>query len=627
MTRFLALAAMVFGLWLGTAPAASAASLLATNISVSNADIAAAAQRQGFSQSMAQAAANASSNVENRGGQLGLFNGSCCTGVMQVNMSNLQRYCGCTSAQYAAMSLDQQMEVWGRLTRAAMNSQAIREADKLTTFDGQPVDDAFKLACVQLGIGYCRGMLASGSCSGGTGGDPSTNVCKYALKTRQGPGQIGNTGTPQQGTANSANDSGAATQQDVNGRGINGDSIAMGDPIYCWSCDAILYSLAAAEAAISDGLPAMVDSLWPLFLITAAIGILYRMLIAVVAGINPIRYAGTTAMRATFILLLLSHGGAVVQSLLLEDLLVPSLNTGAQLGDFMGGTIAQAFNLPLDNITPLQGASTTPTNGNCTFGAARNITITYLKSTEAAALSLACTIHRAMTTEIQIGVFLANSNKNASTGMQKAAAIAMNVAGLLMTAVGVIGLLKFGLIYMDVVIAMAVAIVFAPWSLFSWIFDSTRRSFGGFWRRFLHAFVSLLMAGIACTASIIMLLTAMQTGLGLPPPLSASAILINAQQLVQSMDVNTPQSMGPALRFLMFTIGGAIASNHILAQSQHLVSIITGLQVSSTLSRALFSGLSSAVGVGLGFGAGALGAVSGPLGRAASRLGGRLLAQ
>ena len=638
ISRLLTLAMIVLLIIGSTAPKAmaSAAHVLAQNVSVTNADIAASLQRNGFSQSFSQAAANLSSGIENRSGQLALYNGSCCTGVLQMNNDNLTATCGCTRAQYAAMTLDEQTKYWGQTTRQGYRAEAIRKLNTMTTFDNQPVDDALKLACVQLGTGNCNTMLTGGHC-GSFADRNGMTICRMAAGIRAGGGNIGSTTTTstaatQTPTANTTNDNPISVSQDPSNLSINGNSIAMGNPIYCWSCDAIIYSMAFAEAAIVGGLPAILDVVLPLLIIAAMCGILYRILIGMVAGIDPIKYALGTMLRAALVLSVLSNGGSVIQDIMLNYVMVPVLNGSTGVGQYVATKLGASFGLAVDNITPNQGSPTTPTTDTCTFNQ-NNVTLNYLQDAEGSALSLACTIHQAMTTEVQIGILLANSNANASGVMQRAKAAGIQVAGWLMTSVGIIGMVKFGLLFLDIMASMGVAMAFLPWSLYCWIFESTQISFTNLWKRMLHAMVACLMSGIASIAAIVIMLGAMQAGIGADPvapggapaALSASGVLIAAQQIIQQMDQNIPVTMAISIRFIMFTICGALAANHILGQSQAVVSSITGLRVSAALSKAVSSAVTSLVGISLGLGAGAVGAVAGPIGRLAGRLGGRLL--
>jgi hypothetical protein len=629
--------AVICMLWSDKANAG--ASLLANNGTVSNSDIAAAMQKVGFSQSFAQAAANASSNVEDRTGQLAIYNGSCCTGLLQMNQTNLGKYCSCTSTQYAGMTLDQQVQIWANFERDQLNSPGIKGLDALvakgtTTFDGQPIDDALKIGCTQPGIGFCQQMVAAGVC-GTYGIQSGLTICQFATKIRQGPGNIGNTTAQTSGTANSANEDAGSAMQSPYTRATGGDSIPMGNGVYCWSCDAILYALKISEVAATSSFATptgatttagtMLDNVYNIMLIAGLVAILWRILIAIVAGIDPIRYTLATAIRLALVMSVLGNGGSIIGQVMVQYVMVPALAGGAGLGSWLSTQVAGDFGIALDNITVIQGAPTSPTNSDCAFGMMQPyVTLNYLQDVENPALSLACSIHRAMTTQVQIGMYIATSMRDASNAQQLAAEFAVNVAGLLISMVGMIGMFKFGMIFLDVSVSMAVAIAFAPWAIYCWVFDTMRRSFSGLMRRALHGFLSFTMAGITAVAALILLLSSMQASMGLSSA-TPSAILIAAQQVIQGADLNNSSSLAPLVQLCLFTVGGALAANHLLTQSQLIVSGITGIQVSQVLSKAVEGAVTSTASMGLGAGAGLAAALSGPMGRISGRIAGKIL--
>ncbi len=96
---------------------------------------------------------------------MGNYNGSCCTGIFQLNNANVQKYAGTDRAGYGCMSLQDQVDAWAKLTNRRLHP-AVRQLASMSTFDGQKVDASFIAACIQLGTGNCQKMLNSGSCSG-----------------------------------------------------------------------------------------------------------------------------------------------------------------------------------------------------------------------------------------------------------------------------------------------------------------------------------------------------------------------------------------------------------------------------------------------------------------------------
>lgn len=119
------------------------------------------------------------------GGNLGVYNGTCCTGVLQVNRGGLRKYCDCTPEQYARMSLQQQVDVWARLTNANADNRIIRGLMARGSFDGRPVDGAMVLSCIQIGPGNCARTLAAGTCATRAGADGNgKNFCDFAASIR-----------------------------------------------------------------------------------------------------------------------------------------------------------------------------------------------------------------------------------------------------------------------------------------------------------------------------------------------------------------------------------------------------------------------------------------------------------
>ena len=135
----------------------------------------------------AQAVANLAINVESRGDTTA-YNGSCCSGVLQMNETNIRMYAGIAPAAYRQLDLQSQVDAWTQLTVAALRAVAPRTLAGMTTFDGVAVDGDLVLACVQLGIGNCQRMLNSGRCSGFADSN-GTTICSMAARAR------GNTGT------------------------------------------------------------------------------------------------------------------------------------------------------------------------------------------------------------------------------------------------------------------------------------------------------------------------------------------------------------------------------------------------------------------------------------------------
>lgn len=117
------------------------------------------------------------------GGNKGVYNGSCCTGIFQLNRRNVRDYAGTTPEGYGCMSLQDQTNAWANLTNAGYNTPAVRQLASMSTFDGQKVDASFIASCIQLGTGNCQKMVNSGKCSGFSDIN-GTTICGMAKNAR-----------------------------------------------------------------------------------------------------------------------------------------------------------------------------------------------------------------------------------------------------------------------------------------------------------------------------------------------------------------------------------------------------------------------------------------------------------
>lgn len=119
---------------------------------------------------------------ESAGGQTNIYNGSCCYGILQLNGTNLASL-GINPSEYLNMNLQDQVDAWSRVQSQAFNDPVVSQLTGMGTFNGQPTDAAMALACVQLGQGNCRKMIASGRCDGFQDSN-GTDICEMAQQIR-----------------------------------------------------------------------------------------------------------------------------------------------------------------------------------------------------------------------------------------------------------------------------------------------------------------------------------------------------------------------------------------------------------------------------------------------------------
>ena len=146
------------------------------------------------------------------GGRLDVYNGSCCTGVLQMNKGNIREYAGVTPEEFSTWDLQRQVDAWSALTSTALNARAPNALAGMGTFDGRTVDGDLVLACVQLGIGNCQRMINSGSCNGFADIN-GTTICRMADRIRGGSSDpaSGGSGSGTTGSGSGASSGGTYT--------------------------------------------------------------------------------------------------------------------------------------------------------------------------------------------------------------------------------------------------------------------------------------------------------------------------------------------------------------------------------------------------------------------------------
>ena len=121
------------------------------------------------------------------GGQLSVYNGSCCYGVLQMNQTNIRVQTGLTPEQFRRLPLQDQVNAWASVMSQALTTHAPSLLSSMGTFDGRPVTPSMVLACVQLGVGNCLNMIRSGRCSGFADIN-GTTICAMADRIDNGMG-------------------------------------------------------------------------------------------------------------------------------------------------------------------------------------------------------------------------------------------------------------------------------------------------------------------------------------------------------------------------------------------------------------------------------------------------------
>jgi hypothetical protein len=120
-------------------------------------------------------------------GNLSVYNGSCCYGILQMNTANIQDVMGkgYSPADFVKLPLQAQVNAWAMVMSPALDTYAVRALEALGVFDGRKVDGALVLACMQLGTGNCMRMIKSHACTGFVD-RLGTTICKMADKISGG---------------------------------------------------------------------------------------------------------------------------------------------------------------------------------------------------------------------------------------------------------------------------------------------------------------------------------------------------------------------------------------------------------------------------------------------------------
>ena len=149
-------------------------------------------------------------NVEDTTGDTTKYNGSCCYGILQMNQANINSATKgqLTPAQFAQLSLQDQVNAWSTVMSQAMNSSVVKQLKNMGAFDGRTVDGDLVLACIQLGPGNCQTAINSGSC-GGFSDKNGTTICSMADKIETGTSS--NSGSSSSSSGNTGNSSGSSS--------------------------------------------------------------------------------------------------------------------------------------------------------------------------------------------------------------------------------------------------------------------------------------------------------------------------------------------------------------------------------------------------------------------------------
>lgn len=152
-----------------------------SNARVTAGQVAAAILASPNASAQLQSYANAIGNLAmfESGGQLSVYNGSCCYGVLQMTGTNIRETLHISPEQFRNLPLQAQVNAWATVMSQALRTGVPARLSSMTTFDGRPVTPSLVLACVQLGVGNCLTMIRSGRCNGFADIN-GTDICEMA---------------------------------------------------------------------------------------------------------------------------------------------------------------------------------------------------------------------------------------------------------------------------------------------------------------------------------------------------------------------------------------------------------------------------------------------------------------
>lgn len=483
-------------------------------------------------------------------GNAGIFNGSCCTGIFQLNTTNLANF-GYTREQYANLSLQEQTNVWAQLTNSSMNSASVQSLINMQksgqAFDGQPVDGALVMACIQLGTGNCQSMLRSGSCSGFADRN-GTTICDMAQKIRSGSSTEGDPNKATTGqTGNSSSSNSSSDVQDKS-------------PADCWGCDAVTIAFettAKVTGALTGeimkpaiqlfglifGLVVVITLGKAFFFITDQIGSTYSQL-------------WRMTLRFAFVMLLIGSS-SFYSNVVMPYVMSPVVGISADLSTKFGEYAARAF-----------GGD--QAQASCNYKQP-SIDNEELKQAADQLAKTMCSVHLKMTTAIQKIAQATQKLKSHLTGVAGFLVAAFVQLLALMGMVALVSsliVLAFQLV--EGIIRMGFCITLFPLVLYLWVYKATESIFHAFMRNIVYGgallVVASIMAGAATGMAAIMLQIAGDPGaFGTGSDMAATAKYILAMAALGAMAATMMSSAGPlatqltnASNELASSAGGAV---------------------------------------------------------------------
>ncbi|GHE73953.1 hypothetical protein GCM10019059_36930 [Camelimonas fluminis] len=512
------------------------------------------------------------------GGKLGVYNGSCCTGLLQMNRSNLAAQ-GLTPEQYANMGVNEQVEVWAKLTNSAANSAPVRQLMGMETFDGRKVDGSLVLACIQLGTGNCQTMLRSGSCSGFADKN-GTTICKMADAMR-GKTNLGtdSEGTKQDATKSETGDTLSATILESANK--------------CWACTVIVKTGEVAVQVVPAVLEKLTSVVLPLMAVVFAIVTAF-MIGRGFLWPGLMRWSDIWWNMARFVAVYaLISISSFASEYVMGYAFYPSLQLGAAIGE-MG---VEQGNAAFGVSNAKQNCQFVQVDTSISFQA--NATIDNMSQ-------LACKVHMAAYGPVVAGATLLSQKKAEATPADWGTGIVVSVISLFLIVASILALAAFAMSVVEALIKLAVTLSLSPIILFFWIFRRTRYLAVNGFNLLLYGVLLLAFSGLLASVSTFVLTRLIGQGMG------QSGGNPTLEQVYNW--VNTQMSQGGEVSglvlFASFSIAAAMMASHLLRAGGDIAASLTGARmgqitngvVAGVRSFAMISGGGPAVGAAMATG-------------------------
>ncbi len=501
------------------------------------------------------------------GGNPGIYNGSCCTGLLQINRSNLAAQ-GLTPQQYANMGTQGQVDVWLRVTNQGGNTAVVRQLQQMQqsgqTFDGKPVDGAMVLACIQLGTGNCQKMVRSGSCSGFADSN-GTTICKMADKIRGGSN--GET-TPNNSDPNKT-DTPTDTQNASNVDAALQKILETSKK--CWICEIITKTSMVtgkliplvAQALVTPGLPLMAV-LFGVVLV-ATVGRVF-----IWPGALDWSELFMTGIRFTLVYAVLASA-SFAQTWVVDWGFNASTNAGVAIGQIGSQVSDEAF-------------GTQSRNGDCVYDVA-NLDLTSIRLGE-----LACRVHNAAYGPVVASSMLLLKKQPSGLNKEMASAAIVMLLAFFLAISAFTALTAFALSVVEALLRMGIVLAMSPLFLFLWIFRRTRSISTNALQMLLYAFLLLAFSGVLAAMSVYILHSMLGIAIG---QRSASIqdvyTFINANPQMTNFD--SGENIAKFLKFALFSIAAGLVSSHLIRAGSSVAASLAQVQGLGELTRGVAQGV------------------------------------